>query len=247
MVDGYPAVNEEKAGQCIECQHCFAICQPGALSIFGLNPADSKPLKGNYPDPSKMETLMMGRRSVRRYKKESVEAELIDRIMETVRTAPTGVNNRSTLYTLVEDPVVMAELRARTYDGLRKLVEKDALPPGKEFFGGVSNAYEKGVDIIYRGAPHLLVASVPADGPSPMADALIGLSYFELLAASHGVGTVWNGFAKWALLDLVPEAGAMLGIPDTHTIGYMIAFGKPAVQYHRTVQRSGCVVKRVTI
>ncbi len=120
MVDGYPAVNEEKAGQCIECQHCFAICEPGVLSVFGLNPEDSKSLKGNFPDASKMETLLMGRRSVRRYKDEPVEGALIERIMDTVRAAPTGVNNRGTLYTLVESPIVMAELRTRTYDGLRK-------------------------------------------------------------------------------------------------------------------------------
>lgn len=247
MVDGYPAISEEKAGQCIECQHCFAVCEPGALSVFGLNPDKSTPLKGNLPDPAKIETLMMGRRSVRRYKEEPVESGVIDRIMEVVRSAPTGVNNGGVLYTLVEDPAVMAELRERTYDGLRKVVEDDALPPGKEFFGGISNAWDNGVDILYRGAPHFIVASVPAAGPSPMADALIGLTYFELLASSHGLGVVWNGLAKWALLDLVPEAGAMLGIPEDHVVGYMMSFGKPAVRYHRTVQRVGGTVRRLTI
>lgn len=247
MVDGYPAVNEEKAEQCIECQHCFAVCKPGALSIFGLDPSNSVPLKGNFPEASKVETLIMGRRSVRRYRDEPVDPDLIGRIMDVVRHAPTGVNRRTTLLTLVEDPAAMQELKVRTYEGLRAAVEAETLPPGMEFFGGILKAWDNGVDILYRGAPHFLVASAPTDGPSGQADTLIALSYFELLANSHGLGTVWDGLAKWALLDLAPEAGAMLGIPDDYTVGYMMAFGKPAVRYHRTVQRPGGSIHRVRL
>lgn len=246
MVDDYPAVNKEKEGQCIECQHCFAVCAPGALSILGLKPEDSTPLEGNLPDPAALETLMKGRRSVRRYKDEPVETALIDQIMDTVRNAPTGVNNRGVLFTLVEDQAAMAKLRTETYEGLRKTVAAGALPPGLEFFEGILNAYDNGVDILFRNAPHFLVASSPKKSPSPMADCMIALTYFELLAANHGLGTVWDGLAKWALLDLAPESGKLLGIPEDHTVGYMLAFGKPAVKYHRTSQRPGGTVNKVT-
>ncbi len=245
--DGFPVVNPDKEQQCIECQHCMAVCKPGAISIFGLDPADSLPLKGNLPDPAALEVLMMGRRSVRRYKDEPVSPELIERIMEVVRMAPTGVNRRSTHFTLVEDAAAMAELRNRTYTGLREVVDAESLPAGMEFFAGIADAWDKGVDILYRGAPHFLVASAPSDGPSAVPDCLIALSYFELLANSHGLGTVWDGLAKWALLDIVPEAASVLNIPEGHTMGYMMAFGKPAVKYHRTVQRPGGVVRRVTV
>lgn len=248
MVDGYPQVNDDRANQCIECQHCFAICPTAALSIFGLKPSDSIPLKDNLPDPAKMETLMMGRRSVRRYKDEPVDPALLERIMETVRMAPTGVNRRTTLFTLVENQDAMAELRRRTYAGLRKAVEEGTLPQGLEFFEGISNLYEeKGVDVLYRGAPHFIVTSAPKDGPSGMADGLIALSYFEILANSHGLGTVWDGLAKWALLNIAQDAGAMLDIPADHEVCYMMAFGKPAVRYHRTVQRPGGIVNKITV
>lgn len=248
MEDGYPVINQERADQCIECQHCLAICKPGALSIFGLDPAESTPLKGNFPNPDQMGILMAGRRSVRRYKDEPVDPALLEQIMEVVRHAPTGVNNRETLFTLVEDPAAMAELRTRAYAGLRQAVEAKALPQGLEFFEGISGAYfDKGVDILFRGAPHFIVASAPTNGPSPMADTLISLTYFELLAATHGLGTLWDGLAKWALLDIAPEACAMLNIPDNHTVGYMMVFGMPAVRYHRTVQRPGGIVHKVTV
>jgi len=79
---------------------------------------------------------------------------------------------------------------------------------------------------------------------SPMPDCLIALSYFELFAQANGVGTVWNGLAKWAINDLVPEARHLLGIPDDHLTGYVMAFGKPAVHYHRTVQHGPAVINR---
>lgn len=247
MVDEFPAINPEKEAQCIECQHCFAVCKPGALSIFGLDPANSKSLKGNFPEPDALETLMLGRRSTRRYKDEPVESELIDHILDVVRNAPTGVNRRTNHFTLVEDQAAMNELRTRTYEELRKVVDAGALPEGLEFFEGIANAWDNGVDILYRGAPHFLVVSGPTDGPSTVPDALIALSYFELLANSHGLGTVWDGLAKWALTAIAPKAGAMLGIPEDHTIGYMMAFGKPAVKFHRTVQRPGGTVNKVTV
>jgi len=33
-----------------------------------------------------------------------------------------------------------------------------------------------------------------------------------------------------------------LGIPENHTLGYAIAFGDPAVEYQRTVQRDPTLV-----
>jgi len=247
MVDGEPEILKDKEHLCLECQHCLAVCKPGALSILGLNPRDSILLKGNMPAPESLEVLMMGRRSVRRYQEEAVAPELIEHILEVVRAAPTGRNIRATHFALVDDPAIMKELRDRTYAGIRRAVDTGTLPDGLEFFKGVADAWDRGTDLVYRDAPHLLVASAPADGPSAVADCLIALTYFELLAAGHGLGTVWNGFAKWALFDVAPEVGDLLGIPQGHVIGYVMAFGKPAVKYHRTVQRPGGTVGRVTL
>ncbi len=245
--DGFPEVNPDKEDACIGCQHCFTVCKPGSLSVFGLDPADSTPLKDAFPDPAAMETLMKGRRSTRRYKDEPVDAELIERMMDVLRNAPTGVNRRTNRFTLVEDPAAMQALRNRTYEELRKVVEAEALPEGMEFFGGILKAWDKGVDILYRGAPHFIVASAPLSDPSRFANNVIALSYFELLANSYGVGTVWDGLAKWALTKVAPAAAEILNLPEDHEIGYMMAFGWPAVKYHRTVQRPGGTVQRLKV
>ena len=77
-----------------------------------------------------------------------------------------------------------------------------------------------------------------------MADCHIALSYFELLVNSHGIGTVWNGIARAILTAVLPEFAVRLGIPEDHQIVCVMSFGKPAVKYHRTVQRPGGVIRR---
>jgi nitroreductase len=234
-----------KEQQCIRCQHCLAVCSTGALSILGKDPDHSVPIKDNLPSAVQMETLIKARRSIRFYKKEPVASETIAHLLEVIAHCPTGVNNRQLLFTVVEDQATMEKLRHETMEGIRRAVHDKSLPSGLEFFEGILSAWDNGRDIVFRGAPHLLVVSSPKDGPSPEADTLIALSYFELMACSMGLGTVWDGLAKWALTAILPKMTLELGIPENHTIGYMMVFGKPAIKYHRTVQRGEAQVNRV--
>jgi len=141
----------------------------------------------------------------------------------------------------------MADLRRETMDGLARLMREGKLPLGRDYFNDCVRAWEEeGVDTIYRGAPHLIIASAPRDCPTPEADGLIALAYFELFAQSLGVGTVWNGLARWTFTELLPELRGKLGIPENHLICSVMAFGMPAVQYYRTVQRGPAQVARVS-
>jgi Fe-S-cluster-containing hydrogenase component 2 len=243
--EGYPAVVADREERCIACQHCFTVCPTGALSIFGLDPEDSIALDGTLPTFRQLATLMKGRRSVRHYLDEAVDSSDITELLEVVANGPTGVNNRQLLFTVVEDQSTIASLRKETIEGIRRVDEQGGLPKGLEFFSGIVEAADRGEDILFRNAPHLLIVSSPADGPSPEQDCLIALSYFELLAAASGLGTVWNGLCNGALTQIVPEFLEQLKVPGNHTIGYMMSFGKPAVKYHRTVQRGNARINRV--
>lgn len=246
MEGGGPVIAPEKEASCYKCQHCFAICPTGAISIFGLKPENSRPLAGNYPDAGQLEILIKGRRSVRRYKEENLASELLQHLLEVAWHAPTGVNSRQVLFTVVDDREKLARLRAGVMDGLVRLVQEQGLPPGREYFANFIRMWEEEkIDVIFRGAPHLLIASAPQNVPTPLPDCMIALAYFELFAQANGVGTVWNGLAKWAINDLVPSTRRTLGIPDDHLVGYVMAFGKPAVHYPRTVQHGPALIRRM--
>jgi nitroreductase/NAD-dependent dihydropyrimidine dehydrogenase PreA subunit len=242
---GFPFIAPEKEASCYRCQHCLAVCPTAAVSILGLKPEDSRLLAGNYPDPAQLETLIKGRRSVRRYRDENLDPALLQHLLEVAWHAPTGVNARQVRFTVVDDREKLDRIRAEVMTGLARLVRANALPEGREFFADFVRVWEeKGQDILFRGAPHLLVASAPQTVACPLQDCMIALSYFELFAQANGVGTVWDGLAKWAISELVPETKKTLGIPEDHLLGYCMVFGWPAVQYARTVQHGPAIIHR---
>lgn len=248
MEEGYPAIAPEKEATCYRCQHCLTICPTGAVSILGLKPADSTALAGAYPEPQQLETLIKGRRSVRRYKDENLEPELLQHLLETALHAPSGMNMRKVRFTVIDDKAEMAKLREEVMSGLVSLVKANALPEGLSFYASFIKMWEdNGFDVIFRGAPHLLIASVPKDVASPLPDCLIAMTYFELFAQANGVGTVWNGLAKMAVNDLLPATRKRLGIPEDHLVGYAMAFGKPAVHFARTAQHGPSAIHTVRL
>jgi len=235
---GLPDIPADQESACIECQHCLAVCPTGAISILGVDPATSLPLgTDSFPVAQRLATLIKGRRSVRRYRDENLEPQLIDDLLAVAWHAPTGVNSRQVQFSVIDDRSAMQAFREATYAGLEALIDAGELPEERGLFAEFVRMWrEDGTDVLFRGAPHLLVASAPAKVPSPLPDALIALAYFELYAQSRGVGTVWNGLAKWAIDELLPQLRKQLGIPEGHVVGNVMAFGKSAVRYHRTVQ-----------
>ncbi len=233
-----PQITEDKEGNCLKCQHCLAICPTGALSILNIAPDKCTLLKNNLPEYDKLEILVKGRRSIRKYKNENIPQTQIDKLLTSALHAPTGVNAMQVHFTVIDNKEVMSRYRNEIYDGIKKAEEDGKLPEGMEFFGGILKKWqEKKLDIIFRNAPHMLIASAPRKITTPKEDSVIALSYFDLLASADGIGTLWCGMAKWAIEDIVPEMRSKLGIPEDHTIGYIMLFGKPDVKYYRTVQR----------
>jgi len=243
--DNLPTITVKKQDSCYKCQHCLAICPTAALSILGHDPLQSRSLIDALPDPDRLETLIRGRRSVRRYRDEDLDPALIRSLLDTAWQSPTGVNDRRVRFSLIDRREELDIFRKETYEALGRLATADKLPEERKFFAGIVNRWqEQGIDIIFRGAPHLLVASAPRDAATPLPDCLISLAYFELFAQSLGVGTVWNGLFKWTIDELVPQLRQRLNIPDQHLIGYAMAFGKPAIQYERTIDHGPAEIVR---
>ncbi|MCF6188496.1 MAG: nitroreductase family protein [Desulfobulbaceae bacterium] len=169
----------------------------------------------------------------------------IDHLIQVAAHGPTGVNNRGLLFTVLDRAEDMERFRQMVMGQIEQQIKGNHLPQGFDFFKAIFRSWTQGNDILFRGAPHLLLVSSPASGPTPVPDSLIALSYFELYAQSMDIGTLWNGFVYLTLTRILPELQGELGIPADHTMGYAMSFGRPAVRYHRTVQREDVQVNRV--
>lgn len=233
----FPRLVPGKEDTCVECQHCMTICPTGAVSVLGLDPKDSTELEGAYPETEALLTLMKGRRSCRRYKREAVDEAAMGVLYEALAHAPTGVNSRTLLFTVINEPDTMDAVRAEAYAQLQAAAEAGTLPAGREHLANFLGPWEKGVDILFRGASCMLVVTVHKDAPCPEADPFIAMSYFELAANAMGLGTVWCGLGKYAIFDVPPGLRRRLGIPEDHAPGYCMLFGVPDNRYYRTAQR----------
>ncbi|WP_022850889.1 nitroreductase family protein [Limisalsivibrio acetivorans] len=231
--ENFPKVEKEE--NCIECQHCMTSCPVAAISIFGLDPEESVSID-KIPSYEQMDALVRGRRSIRKFRQDNVNQDELRMLLETVANAPTGVNKRKVRLTLIDDIEKMAHFIEFVYSTIEKYAEEKKIPEQFAILEKLAEAYRKGKDIIFRGAPHFVFTSSPKNVPTPEADSYIAASYFDLTAPTMDIGTVWAGFIMHCM-EFMPEVREYLGVPEDHVNGYALLFGKPALKYYRGVQR----------
>ena len=244
--DGRPRIAPGREGECLDCQHCLAICPGGAIALHGRQPGDSRPLAPDVlPDFGQLDLLVRGRRSVRQYRDADVDPALIDRLLASLEHAPTGVNSRRLTFTVIQDRKVLDRFRTRVMAALMEALAAGQLPASAAYLAERLKGWrDRGQDVIFRGAPHLLLVSAPPDSPCPQQDVALALAYFELLAQSAGLGTLWLGYLR-RIFEMLPDLKTLLELPRDH-VYYAMLFGHPAVTYARTVQREGVTrIRRV--
>ncbi|GFK93618.1 NAD(P)H-quinone oxidoreductase subunit I, chloroplastic [Fundidesulfovibrio magnetotacticus] len=205
---------------CIACGHCVAACPHGALSNSQVDAAACLRQPTDLPGEASLRSLLLARRSVRAYRRKPVERSLLAELLETARRAPTASNSQHVHWIACADKDrvhEMAQLGARWMRavGLRpRLVE----------------LWDKGRDVVMRGAPAFVGAWTPADYPWGAVDSSIALTYLELHAATAGLGACWAGLLTAAARQQ-PELRALLGLQDGQTLHGGLMLGWPRHAY----------------
>lgn len=229
--DGYPEI-ADMAG-CLKCSHCFAICPQGAVAINSVKAEDVDEI-GTLPSFDDLSNLIKSRRSVRKYSGREITPELMEKLADLLNYTPTGCNDHRLGLVFVTGEKLQL-LREETNRILLKIIHSPLrlLMPKryKRFF----KRLEDKEDVIYRGAPALLLVTVHKNAPCKADDPTIALSWFELAAESLGLGCCWCGFAQRAL-KMFPSLRRMLGVPQDHLIGNVMLFGYPEVKYQRVTR-----------
>jgi len=92
-------------------------------------------------------------------------------------------------------------------------------------------AWDKGTDVICRGAPHIIIALMAEDkvmamGDVIMGDAIIALTYFEIASQAFGIGTCWAGVVLIASQNR-SSLLEYLNLPEGRRIVNAMLFGYP--------------------
>lgn len=225
-----PQIDEKR---CFKCQHCLAICPTGALSVCGKYPQNSQDVLKH--DSENLLNLIKSRRSVRHYKQENLDLDKMQKLKDMLKFVPTGCNDHRLYFSFIDDIEVMNEFRGYVNGKILDALTKKPVKAVADKFQRYTKAILNGEDIVFRGAPHLIVVSTPIDAPCYNIDPTIALSYFELYAQSMNVGTCWCGLGEFCLI-IMPELSEYLKIPQGYKASYMMLFGEPDIKFSRTIQ-----------
>lgn len=117
---------------------------------------------------------MKGRRSIRKYKQDSIPQEILDQIIEAGLYAASGMNTQNTIIIQVTEKA----LRDKIAEMNRKI-------------GG----WEEGFDPFY-GAPAMLIVLAKKDGANRVYDGSLVMGNLMLAAHELGIGSCWIHRAK---------------------------------------------------
>ncbi|EHJ46732.1 nitroreductase [Solidesulfovibrio carbinoliphilus subsp. oakridgensis] len=217
-----------REAHCIRCGHCAAVCPSGSFAHTLLDGRDFEPIRRkDLPTPASLRHLLMARRSCRTYDAKPLAREKILNLIEAVRHAPTGHNTRQVGYVVVDGPDRMDEARRGVLEWINLEVAAGSARAAELHLAGAARAAERGKDVIFRGAPHVVVVHAPAEGITPVLDAAIACSWLEIAAAAGGYGACWCGYLIFALAAY-PPLGERLGIPAGHRGHAALLLGRPA-------------------
>ena len=223
---------------CIHCGHCVAVCPTAALALDRMTPEQCLPVKKEWVlDSDQTEHFLRSRRSIRTYKKGPVGRDAISRLIDIAAHAPSGHNIQPVRWHVVYDTEELHRQTGMVVDWMRYMIKEQPEMAAKMHLEMMVGAWEFGVDVVCRAAPHVVVAhGLQSDRTAPAA-CTIAMTYLELAAPSLGLGTCWAGFFSAAAMFWPPLQKA-LGLPEGHMCYGAAMVGYPKYKYHRMPARN---------
>jgi len=259
-------VDQSRVFGCIACGQCMAVCPNKAISINGrdMTPVDvvALPNQESRASYESLKSLMLSRRSVRNFRKQNVEAEVIRKILEAAATAPNGLGSSDVEVLVFDEKEKVEALTGDLIAALRKnlwlfspIMLRIYRPfIGKESFDSLSTFaatasktiiqnYDRGNDWLTYSAPLAILfhASPYADPVDPY----IPATYAVLAAQALGLGSCMLGLPNIILNYFGKNLKAKYGLPKKNKNGIMVIFGYPEVNYHFALKRRFAAVKTV--
>ncbi len=228
-----PSPVEKAEETCIHCGHCVAVCPHGALSLETMGPGDCPPVKREIlPGFESAVEFLKSRRSIRAYTKTPLKRETLLTLIDVARYAPSGSNSRPVHWLLIENKKEVERLGALVVDWMRRMVKENPEVAVPGHYDRIIQAWEAGIDRIFRGAPHVAVAYGLRTLPAAQPACIIALTYLELAAYAMGLGPCWAGYFNRASQSFPPLIRA-LDLPEDHQVFGAIMIGYPKYRYHR--------------
>ncbi len=250
--------------ECMLCSHCYTVCRfgairfdPEALTAIAMKSFSyrEKVFEPGAFNPSDLVNIVRSRRSVRKFRDDPVSDSILSDLIEFAVTAPSGSNCQTWEFLAVNgrDKVWNLALEIRKFFIKLNRLAKNPLVRylSVPFIGTALIRYynehiesvemglkesEEGKDILFHGAPALIIIHGKTVGSTPVEDAQYASYNITLLAHALGLGTCYIGYAVESI-NRSSSIKGYLGIPSENRIFAVLAAGFPDVKFEKLALR----------
>ncbi|MBR6405961.1 MAG: nitroreductase [Lachnospiraceae bacterium] len=167
--------------------------------------------------------LITTRRSTRKFREEPVPDELLQKVLEAGRHAPSGGNNQTTHLLVIRNREILAELAAKAEQEFAKM---KITPDTYKSLAGSIRASKKGGYIFHYHAPVLILTANKKSYSNNIADCACVLENMMLMANALDLGSVWINQMKWLNgSELINEVLFRIGMKEDERVYGGLALG----------------------
>ena len=185
-----------------------------------------------------MEAIMT-RRSTRRMKPDLPPRELIERVIEAGRAAPSGSNSQTTHFIVITKPSTLKDLAELVQSEFAKM---EIAPDTYVSLRNSINASRTGNYVFHYNAPVLIVTANKKDYGNAMADSACALENMMIAANALNLGTCWINQLHWLTEHRAVQAYMQnLSLKDDETItgGLILGYGFDGLPVRTELKRTG--------
>ncbi len=180
------------------------------------------------------------RRSIRKYKQEQISDEELSQIIEAGQYAPSGGNNQTSHFVVVQNEVILDEIKKLVLEEFSKMEVTENTY--KSLKGAILQSQKGTYDFMYN-APTLVIVSNLREYGNAMADSSTTLENMMLAGNSINVGSCWVNQLRWlADNDSIKEYIKKLGIPKNEIICGGVVLGYAEQSDLVQIPRKGNIV-----
>jgi nitroreductase len=240
--DAFPILIDGGDKLCIKCGHCVAVCPHGAMSHAIMETEKCPPVNDDWLfNSEQVEHFLRYRRSIRNYNNNHAEQDVITKLINVARFAPSGHNLQPVKWFVIYERDEVQRMAGFVIDWMRHLIIEDSPLVEAMHLNRVVSFWEGGNDPICRNAPHVVVTHAHQDDRTAPAACTIALTYLELAAPSFDLGTCWAGYFNAAAISW-PPMQKELGLPEGNISFGAMMMGYPKFKYQRLPLRNAAEI-----
>jgi nitroreductase len=212
------------------------------------------------PTYEQVREMIAARRSIRTFQERPVEKEIIEKVIDAARFAPSLKNTQSTQFTVVQDKPLLHAIASSTAEWLGKVAKRLKNPFWRKLYtlrgekdveqvlqwinqlDLMAEKMRQNVDFVLFEAPVLLFFHADKTMRSADVNATLALHNATMVASSLGLGSFYTGYVVTACSHdrAIPR---LIELPRKQRVYGGLALGYPAIQFSRWIDRRPAQVR----